>query len=108
MRYILNSAVITKPGVYKYRVLTESKFAEMLLSRDDWVSRVGYHETKRRIEELTHGKLSPSISRETSPMNVGDEALVIRIRYRVADPSKKRYEKPSPDSWEYGFLVRVD
>jgi len=49
----------------------------------------------------------PELSREASPMEVGDEALVVRLRYRVADPSQKGSVAVGPDVWEYGILRRL-
>ncbi len=106
-KYLLNSAVITRPGLYRYTILTEEQFVDLLMKSKNILSRVGYEATKRRVEELTDGRVSPRISRETSPMYPGDTALVIRLRYRVEDPKKKCLETPSPEDWEYGLLVRL-
>src|SRR5262252_8117890 len=40
MRYVLNSAVISRPGNYEYKLLTELE-AEVWLKQDRFVSRVG-------------------------------------------------------------------
>jgi hypothetical protein len=47
----------------------------------------------------------PEISREASPMAPGDEALVVRLKYRVQDPATKGAWQPGLDDWEWGLLV---
>jgi len=102
-RYLLNSAVITSEGVYEYRLVTPQEATEWI-RQGDWVSRIGYPQTADWIEQLAG--VRPALSREASPMEVGDEALVVRLRYRVADPSQKGSVAVGPDVWEYGILRR--
>jgi len=102
MRYLLNSAVITAEGVYEYRLVTPQEAAEWI-RRGGWVSRIGYPQTADHIEKLSG--VRPTLSREASPMGVGDEALVVRLRYRVADPSTKG--QIQEEDWEYGLLRRL-
>jgi hypothetical protein len=49
--------------------------------------------------------IRPAISREATAMRPGDEALVVRRKYRVADPGQKAGYQPGPHDWEYGLLV---
>ena len=44
MRYILNSAVITGPGAYEYRLVSEQEAATWIRA-GKFVSRVGYPNT---------------------------------------------------------------
>ena len=104
MRYLLNSAVITAEGVYEYRLVTPAEAREWLHA-GGWLSRIGYPQTADHIEKLSG--VRPELSREASPMEVGDEALVVRLRYRVADPSQKGSVAVGPDVWEYGILRRL-
>jgi len=104
MRYLLNSAVITSEGVYEYRLVTPREAADWV-RRGGWVSRIGYPQTAEWIERLAG--IRPPLSREVSIMKTGDEALVVRLRYRVADPDQKGSVPVAPDVWEYGILKKL-
>lgn len=103
MRWLLNSAVITTPGTYVYRLLDREEARAWLLA-GGWESRIGYSTTADHIAELCG--IRPPLSREASPMQPGDEALVVRLRYRLQDPSSKAGWRPGPGDWEYGLLRR--
>jgi len=99
MRYILNSAVLTAPGTYQYRLIGAEEAREWALA-GPFVSRVGYAETAQFIRDLTG--VEPELSREESKMEPGDEALVVRLKYRLRDPKVKGAFQPGPDDWELG------
>ena len=101
MRYIFNSAVIGRPGHYEYKLLTELE-AEDWLRQGRLVSRVGYRQTVRFIEERFG--VHCSLSHEPMVMQPGDEALVVRLKYRLPDPVVKI--TPAED-WEIGLLKRT-
>lgn len=48
VRYVLTSAIITSPGVYRYQ-LVSIKEARAWLTHGPWVSRVGYPQIARYI-----------------------------------------------------------
>jgi len=104
MKYLLNSAVITAPGVYEYRLVTPQEAAAWIRA-GGWVSRIGYPQTADWIEQLAG--VRPELSREASVMEAGDEALVVRLRYRVADPAQKGAVPVQPEDWEYGILKKL-
>jgi len=103
-RYILNSAVITSQGVYKYTIIPPEEAREWVL-QGNWESRIGYSQTADHIEWLTG--VRPPLNREAAVMGLGDEALVVRLKYRVADPSQKGSVTAGPNDWEYGILRRI-
>lgn len=103
MNYLLNAAVITSPGVYSYRLLSRAEAADWI-RQNDWVSRIGYQATADHVRELSG--VCPTLSRDASTMQVGDVALVVRLKYRVQDPGQKASWQPSGDDWEYGLLVK--
>jgi hypothetical protein len=100
--YLLNSAVITGPGLYRYRLVTIDE-ARAWLWLHDCASRIGYAATAEYIFSVLG--VRPPISREASPMQPGDEALVVRLKYRVQDPATKGSWQPGPDDWEWGLLT---
>lgn len=105
--YLLNSAVITAPGTYRYRLITQDGAAVWLKAHQhSAVSRIGYSVTAAHIGCL--GGWVPSLSREATHMEPGDEALVVRLKYRLEDPSRKGLVLPSDEDWEYGILERSE
>ncbi len=86
MRYILNSAVITSPGVYIYRLIDVEE-AKRWLEEGGWESTLGYEETAKALEYLT-GMTIP-VNRKLVKMEAGDEALVFRLTVRLDDPALK-------------------
>ncbi len=101
MRYLLNSAVIASPGRYEYRLATREEAADWLRA-GAFVSRVGYLATADHIEAISGAR--PPLSREATAMEPGDEALVVRLRYRIQDPGQKATVRPGAEDWEYGIL----
>jgi hypothetical protein len=105
--WIINSAVIPAGGygTYEYRPATRADLRDAL--RREHVSRIGYEETARLIEQWTG--IMPAHSREPSNLEPGDVAYVVRLRYRV-DPSRKAGMSPAADArdadWEIGRLER--
>jgi len=71
-------------------------------------SRVGYPETAAYIAAIT-GEPAPAISRELSELQPGDEAAVVRLRYRLANSAAKGSHHPGgdPAAWEIGLLRRL-
>jgi hypothetical protein len=90
MNYLLNSAVITAPGLYKYELLDDIDEAKDWLSKQEWKSTIGYPETAQALSEITG--ISIPCNRETIKMGMGEEALVFRLIFPQGyrpDPAKK-------------------
>jgi hypothetical protein len=107
MKYLLNSAVITKEGIYEYRLISNDE-AKKWLEENEYESGIGYVETASAIEKLY--KIPIPVSRsQVREFNVGDEALVFRLTIRLNDPSLKG--KLTPDfiikHCEVGILRRI-
>jgi hypothetical protein len=83
MRYLLNSAVITAPGRYSYRLVTPEE-ARAWAAQGPWVSTLGYAETAALASEVL-GVPVP-MDRRTIRMEAGDEALVIRLALPPGSP----------------------
>lgn len=103
MRYLLNSAVITAPGTYTYR-LVPGAVVVAWVQVGGWESRIGYPATADHVQAVTG--VRPPLSREATAMQPGDEALVVRLTYRVQDPAAKATFRPAPGDWEYGIMRR--
>jgi hypothetical protein len=65
----------------------------------------GYPLTAEHVFRLSG--VRPEISRETTAMHTGDQALVVRLKYRVQEPGMKGAHRPEADDWEYGVLELV-
>ncbi|NMA64462.1 MAG: DUF1874 domain-containing protein [Syntrophomonadaceae bacterium] len=105
MRYLLNSAVITDPGRYDYRLISETEMVGWVRT-GSWASHIGYQDTAKHIHAVSG--IMPNTNRKIVAMKPGDEALVVRLKYRVQDPSQKGAYQPDPDDWEYGILQRIE
>lgn len=107
MKHLLNSAVIAAGayGTYTYAAATAEDLTAFMAS--GYASRIGYPETAQVIAAMT-GQPAPEISRELSAMQPGDEAMIVRLKYRVQNPATKgQATKADPDQWEIARLVRV-
>jgi len=100
----MNSAVIPGPGTYRYTLLSRDEIVNRLQS-ELWESRIGYPETANHIWKIAN--IVVWLSRERTDFEMGDEALVVRLKYRLQDPGQKAQFKPEPDDWEYGLLARI-
>lgn len=83
--YLLNSAVVTTPGSYRYKYISVEEFKKLLSAGVQ--SYIGYEETTEAIKILT-GVVVPT-NRGTIRMYKGDKAVIFRLTSRVADPTKK-------------------
>jgi hypothetical protein len=117
MKYLLNSAVITSPGLYRYSKLTPDDarhWYEQALATDPIapISTIGYAETAAALAELLGRPII--VDRRTISMEPGDEALVFRIvlppgspRIDPTDKGRLR-EIITRGQWELGLLERLD
>ena len=90
MRYILNSAVITTPGRYEYRLIGVEEAKAWM--REPFESTLGYQETAIALSALTG--IPVRINRKMVQFQAGDEALVFRLTCRLDDPRLKGQLSP--------------
>jgi len=86
MKYILNSAVITTPGLYSYHLITIDEMINWL-QQGNWISTIGYPETANVLEKLSGFPIS--VNRIQIRMEKRDEALVFRLTQRIQDVREK-------------------
>lgn len=84
MRYLLNSAVITTPGRYEYRLITDELARQWYETGDEPVSTIGYVETAEALGQLLGRPIA--MDRRTVEMEEGDEALVFRLKLPPGSP----------------------
>ena len=106
MKYILNSAVVTTPGVYEYRLI-DIEEAKKWLAEGGWESTIGYDETAKALSSLTGYNIP--VCRKLVKLKAGDECLVFRLTIRLTDPrlKGKLSEKFVLENCEIGILKKV-
>ena len=98
MKYVLNSAVITAPGTYTYKLISLEEMKEWL--NGEWVSTIGYEATAKALEALTGIEIP--VDRKIIKMQPGDEALVFRL---VFPPGTKRINPKDKGSLSVDFVL---
>lgn len=109
MKYILNSAVVTSPGDYRYALISPDDARQWASS--GFTSTVGYEQTAEALTTLL-GQPVP-VDRRTITMAPGDEALVFRLVFPAGSPridpaDKGRLARAVLDGhYELGLLARL-
>lgn len=84
MRYILNSAVITAPGEYYYRIISKEELKLWFEKPELFISTIGYEETADALSLLAGFPIP--VNRTQIKMVKGDEALVFRLVFPPGTP----------------------
>lgn len=102
-KIIVNAAMVPNAGTFAYRNISVGAATVWLQAYGDVaVSYVGYAQTADHIQAISGVRVATN--RAKTRMTVGDEALVVKLAYRVADPATKG--QAQPEDWEYGLLKR--
>ena len=106
-RFILNSAVITKPGKYHYYLISPDE-AQKWVNAGPYESTIGYQETAIALSLITARPIR--CNRKLIHMNPGDEALIFRLTCRMSDPDLKGKLTPEfvLNDCEIGILKREE
>lgn len=110
-RYLLNSAVITAPGLYVYRIITPEEARRWFALEPEPVSTIGYEQTAVALSELL--KANIPVRRQTIVMQENDEALVFRLTFppgslRIDPQDKGALEAHVlAKNYELGLLTRL-
>jgi hypothetical protein len=106
MIYVMNSAVMPAGcfGSYRYMPATvEDLRAAVSGDHGDWKSSIGYPQNIQLIEKWTGVKIP--MNRDETTFQVGDLAIVMRLKRRVVDPSTKGSPvSDSPTDWEFAWV----
>jgi len=119
--YLINSAVITRFGLYRYRPVKPEEIQRLTTWVDDegkrrWkqgvISAVG-HELAARILSEIIGK-TVKVNRIRIAMKAGDKAIVLRLRFRLPEGVVIRDLRElgdwaqSDEPYELGILERIE
>jgi hypothetical protein len=99
-KYLLNSAVITSPGMYCYEHVDLDE-ATKWLEAGDWTSTIGYPETAEALSELTGLRIP--VNRSVVTMQPGDQALVFRL---VLPPGARRVAPGAKGGLGVGYILQ--
>ena len=109
MNYVLNSAVITSPGTYSYRLLSPDEARDW--ASEGFISTVGYEQTAEALSQLLG--LPVPVDRRTIQMQPGDMALVFRLAMPPGSPRIDPGDKGRLSAavlaghFELGLLTRI-
>lgn len=109
MKYLLNSAVITSPGEYRYRLITPEEARQW--DGGQAISTIGYEQTADALSQLLGRPVR--VDRRTITQQVGDEALVFRLVFPPGSPRIDPGDKGRLSAalmaghYELGLLVRL-
>lgn len=87
---ILNSCIMPVPGLFRNEAITRDEFLSSLLADPSPTSYIGYQQNCDLIARWTGGKVRLPVSHESTPFEVGDVALVMRLDYRAPIGTKGR------------------
>jgi len=111
MRWLLNSAVITAPGKYKYRLVCPVQAREWYEAGPEVISTIGYEETAIALGVLLGTPIV--VNRHTIRMEPGDQALVFRLALPPGSPRIAPGDKGAlgqavlAGHFELGVLIRT-
>ena len=84
VKYYLNSAVITAPGRYEYRLVDATQARAWVATGPIPISTIGYEQTADALGELLDRSIA--VDRRSIRMEPGDEALVFRLVFPAGTP----------------------
>lgn len=102
-RLLLNSAMIPNPGRYDYNVISQDE-AVAWLQAGAFESFCGYPDNAAYLTQISG--VNVPVNRGECSMYSGDEALVMRLKYRVTNPAIKG-TPVNPADYEFGLLRRI-
>jgi hypothetical protein len=102
--YVLNSAVLTSFGVYRYTKITIGLARDMLRT-NEFISAVGHEPTAELMTKILGVKIP--YNRIEVKMQIGDVAVVFRLKKRIQEGKVLNEEEIQTLDYEIGLLERV-
>lgn len=104
--HLMNSAMMPQPGQYQMRSISQEEFVAILQSADAGEggvvlkSSIGYPQNIPLIKKWSG--VGVQLNRSQTTLQDGDAMLVMKLKYRVADPTTKGSAVPQ-DEFEFCF-----
>jgi len=102
---LLNSPVITAEGLFRYRRISLEE-ARALVAGEEIRSAIGHADTAKLVARLL--SIGCPTARIGVKQQVGERALVFRLRERPATPGELSLEEVERIGYEWGLLDRVE
>lgn len=102
---LTNSAIMPQPGTYRAKQISKDEFVSLvkLASANGTLeSFIGYPQNVELIQKWTG--VAVALNRAETRLNDGDVMLVMKLRYRVADPSTKGAQV-GEDDFEFYYVT---
>lgn len=103
--YLLNSPVLTDYGVWRFTGPVSPEKARQWISRG-YVSAVGHASSARLLSRIFSTEVS--VARVRVSLQVGDQALVLRLGERLPEGAVLDSETLDSLPWELSLLERIE
>jgi hypothetical protein len=104
MVHLMNCAVMTNQGTYRVKKIPLEEFCKLIQEAhagNNLISHLGYDQAIEYVRKNT-GIRFP-FNRDRTELADGDVMLILRLAYRISDPSTKRL----PQREDYEFLSSI-
>jgi hypothetical protein len=102
MNKLMNSAMMPIEGRYSLYRASVDQFV-YLLQNEPFESYIGYQSTADFLKRLSG--IDIPVNRDQTRVEDGDKLLIIRLKYRLADPADKRDKNRIPADEDYEFFI---
>ena len=93
---LLNSAMMPQAGTYEMKKIPFEEFKKIISDKNVKIdSYIGYPQNVQLIKDWTGREIE--LNRKQAEVFDGDEMLVMKLKYRVANPSEKGKEVDESD-----------
>ena len=99
---LMNSAMMPKEGVYRAVKITKQEFIKEIkeaYNKGILESYIGYENNVELIKKWTG--ITVELRRVPTTVEDGDVLLVLKLKYRVQNPSQKGKFQPSEEDYEF-------
>ena len=106
MIYLLNTPILTDYGVYDFKKISQEVLRAQLLLSGGFTSAIGHQGTADLLSKILG--IPVPMNRVAIRMAEGDEAIVFRLKNRLAEGTVLTEEQLSQLDYEFGILERIE
>ena len=99
---LLNSAMMPSTGTYRLRELSREEWVKAIQTsaqEESIQSYIGYPDTAKHVQEITG--LPIEVNRAEVTLDKSATLFIVKLKYRVADPTQKGQFAPSESDYVY-------